>query len=59
MTDAAKLTCLSCGQANRVPLAKIDAVRNAPSAVRGSLTGKWQLLICRCMTRRRARTTCR
>jgi len=25
MTDAAKLTCLSCGQANRVPLAKIDA----------------------------------
>lgn len=25
MTDAAKLTCLSCGQANRVPLAKLQA----------------------------------
>lgn len=25
MSDAAKLTCLSCGQINRVPLAKVDA----------------------------------
>lgn len=25
MTDTARLTCLSCGQANRVPLAKLQA----------------------------------
>lgn len=39
MTDAAKLTCASCGQANRVPVAKLNAGPKCGSCGKALMTG--------------------
>lgn len=40
MTDAAKLTCTTCGQANRVPVAKLAAGPKCGSCGDALMTGK-------------------
>lgn len=44
MTDAAKLTCLSCGQANRVPLAKLQARPKGAKCATPLVDGKVAIL---------------
>lgn len=39
-TDTAKVTCLSCGQANRVPLARMDAGPKCATCGHGLASGK-------------------
>lgn len=44
MTDAAKLTCLSCGQANRVPLVKLQAGPKCAKCATPLVDGKVAIL---------------